>query len=234
MTPESFPLDRRANVVAGAVVATVVLLVGFGSGIGAVVTRQRASSASPAAAATTSAPAVQAGAVGGAAPKVAGRMRGVAGTASVAAPGAAAAAPITPGRRTSSTARAVAAPSPASACSGQLVVDAMAEPFLTHLGAAHLEESPGEQAADVLDLDQYVKTHTVLVEGMAGPAFDVGVASLDGLDPFMAHLGTAHLGESPGEQAADVLALDEYVKTHTVLVGSMAAPAADAATTAGC
>jgi len=35
--------------------------------------------------------------------------------------------------------------------------------------AAHLEASPGQQVADIADLDQYVKTHTVMVENMLAP-----------------------------------------------------------------
>ena len=42
--------------------------------------------------------------------------------------------------------------------------------FWTHLKAAHLETGPGQQAADALNLDQYVETHTVMVEDMLAPA----------------------------------------------------------------
>ena len=42
--------------------------------------------------------------------------------------------------------------------------------FLQHVYAAHLEASPGQQVADLIgDLDQYVKTHTVMVENMVAP-----------------------------------------------------------------
>ena len=33
----------------------------------------------------------------------------------------------------------------------------------------HLEASPGQQASDILNVSQYVKTHTVLVENMLAP-----------------------------------------------------------------
>ena len=41
--------------------------------------------------------------------------------------------------------------------------------FLQHVYAAHLEASPGQQVADIGDIDQYVKTHTVMVENMVTP-----------------------------------------------------------------
>jgi hypothetical protein len=43
-------------------------------------------------------------------------------------------------------------------------------PLVTHLDKAHLETSPGQQAADLLSVDQYVKTHTVLAEAIVAPA----------------------------------------------------------------
>lgn len=95
-----------------------------------------------------------------------------------------------------------------------------------HIQFAHLQTAPGQQAADLLSLDQYIKTHTVLAQNMAQPIFDgvVTDASAKSLDLLMAHIQNAHLQESPGQQAADILSLDQYVKTHTVLIGDMVAP----------
>ncbi len=56
----------------------------------------------------------------------------------------------------------------AARCGGDAVAGVL-EPFVAHLKKAHLEESPGQQAADLLDVDQYVKTHTVLVGDMVAP-----------------------------------------------------------------
>jgi plastocyanin len=42
-------------------------------------------------------------------------------------------------------------------------------PFWVHFEKAHLETSPGDQVAQALSLDQYVKTHTVLVEDILSP-----------------------------------------------------------------
>jgi len=105
----------------------------------------------------------------------------------------------------------------------------MAAPFVAHFDHGHLEESPGQQANDVLNVGQYVQTHTVLVEQMLAPALSVALAAPTGIDPFVAHFDHAHLEESPGQQASDLTNTDQYVKTHTVLIEQMLAPAADAA-----
>jgi len=52
------------------------------------------------------------------------------------------------------------------------IVYRMVEPFWMHFKAAHLETSPGDQAASALNVDQYTKTHTVLIENMAAPSMD--------------------------------------------------------------
>ncbi|MCW3041416.1 MAG: copper binding protein of plastocyanin/azurin family, partial [Solirubrobacterales bacterium] len=41
--------------------------------------------------------------------------------------------------------------------------------FMKHIDAGHLETSPEGQVKDILRADQYVKTHTVLVENMLAP-----------------------------------------------------------------
>jgi hypothetical protein len=126
-------------------------------------------------------------------------------------------------------------PPPAGSCSDETVVAAMADPFVTHVDHGHLEESPSQQAADITDPDQYVKTHTVLLEQMSTPAIALGLASFDGIDPFVTHVDHGHLEESPAQQTADILDVSQYVNTHTVLVEHMTAPATGQATgSAGC
>jgi len=49
--------------------------------------------------------------------------------------------------------------------------------FVTHVYHGHLSESPSQQAADILDPDQYVQTHTVLIENMTSPAAAVVTGS---------------------------------------------------------
>ena len=109
--------------------------------------------------------------------------------------------------------------------SGCAVKEALA-PFIAHLKAAHLEESLGQQVSDLLNLDQYIKTHTVLIENMLTPILngDADQTVKDVLTPFLAHLKAAHLDESLGQQVSDLLNVDQYVKTHTVLVENMLEP----------
>jgi plastocyanin len=68
----------------------------------------------------------------------------------------------TPGTMPGMTTTAAAGGS--SSCTNQDVVTAMVRPFIAHLDHAHLEESVGQQVTDLLNLNQYVLTHTVLLE----------------------------------------------------------------------
>jgi len=98
-------------------------------------------------------------------------------------------------------------------------------PLLQHLDTTHLGESPGQQAQDLLNVNQYVLTHTTLVENMLIPAWNGGNQILTGLlVPLLQHLDTTHLGESPGQQVNDLLNLDQYVLTHTTLIENMIIP----------
>jgi len=108
----------------------------------------------------------------------------------------------------------------ADSCAG---VQAAAETFLDHFYAAHLEESPGQQAADALDVDQYALTHTVMIANMIKPLVSGSDAALGA---FLDHFYAAHLEESPGQQAADLTDVDQYVETHTVLIEHLIAPLA--------
>jgi len=112
------------------------------------------------------------------------------------------------------------ASSSTDACAG---VQTAADTFLMHMNAAHLEASPGQQVADALAVDQYVKTHTVLIANMIKPLVS---GSDDALGVFLQHVYAAHLEASPGQQVADALAVDQYVKTHTVLIEHMLKPLA--------
>ena len=107
-----------------------------------------------------------------------------------------------------------------SACGG---LDASVNAFLQHFYAAHLETSPGQQAQDAQSVDQYTKTHTSLFENMLKPLIG-GAQSAE--DVFLQHLYAAHLETSPGQQAQDALAFDQYVKTHTVMIENMVKPLA--------
>ncbi|HEY2766097.1 MAG TPA: cupredoxin family copper-binding protein, partial [Pseudonocardiaceae bacterium] len=76
-------------------------------------------------------------------------------------------------------------------CAPSAALDALFQ----HIKAAHLQESPSQQAADLLSLDQYVKTHTVLAQNMLAPLLDgvVTNVSATSLDALWMHVKAAHL-----------------------------------------
>ena len=221
---------RTSAWVGGSLVGAVVLVLGFGSGVGTVVTRGHT-------AYQASGPVAQPGpgGVGVAVQPLAGdgrsaevhghpsgnemAMPAVLPTAPTTRPTAASVSGPSP---TAAAAAAVAAPTCAAR---QPMLTAMMAPLVDHLDKAHFETGPGQQVADLLSLDQYVKTHTALLESVLSPLLDVVMAVPQGLAPLVGHLDRAHLEASPGQQAADVLAVDQYVRTHTALVGDVAAPA---------
>jgi plastocyanin len=105
-------------------------------------------------------------------------------------------------------------------------------PILQHLYAAHLEESPGQQVQDALSLDSYIKMHTVWIESILKPAVNDGGTVLDStLSVLLAHINSAHLEESLGQQVTDLLNPDAYVKMHTVWAEHLLAPTTDFLTT---
>ena len=112
----------------------------------------------------------------------------------------------------------MAMPATSDVCTGlQTSVDV----FLQHLYAAHLETGVGQQVTDALNLDQYLKTHLVLVENMLKPLLG---GTQQTLDAFLQHVYSAHLETSVGQQVTDALNLDQYLKTHLVLVENMLKP----------
>ncbi|MFF4061435.1 cupredoxin family copper-binding protein [Streptomyces sp. NPDC001668] len=105
-------------------------------------------------------------------------------------------------------------------------------PILQHLYAAHLEESPGQQVQDALALDSYIKMHTVWIESILKPAVNDGSTVLDStLSVLLAHINSAHLEESLGQQVGDLLNPDAYVKMHTVWAEHLLTPTTDFLTT---
>jgi len=71
------------------------------------------------------------------------------------------------------------APPPAPVCQDS-ALSAFVTPFLAHLSAAHLQESPLQQVHDLLNTDQYVWIHTVLVDNMLAGLMPVLQDLLDG------------------------------------------------------
>ncbi|MEU5263920.1 cupredoxin family copper-binding protein [Amycolatopsis sp. NPDC021455] len=109
---------------------------------------------------------------------------------------------------------------------GSCVPKSVLQPIFDHIKSAHLETSPGQQVQDILNLDQYIKTHTVWLETVLAPAFDgsAGQVVTDTLAPIVAHIKSAHLEESLGQQVTDLLNLDQYIKTHTVWLENVLTP----------
>lgn len=112
------------------------------------------------------------------------------------------------------------------------VAKGVLQPIIDHIKAAHLETSPGQQVQDILNLDQYIKTHTVWLENVLAPVFDGSATQVvtDTLAPIIAHIKSAHLEESLGQQVSDLLNLDQYIKTHTVWLESVLTPLMNQAT----
>ncbi|WP_158881392.1 cupredoxin domain-containing protein [Amycolatopsis anabasis] len=109
---------------------------------------------------------------------------------------------------------------------GPCVPKAVLQPIIDHIKTAHLETSLGQQVQDILNLDQHLKTHTVWLETVLKPVFDGSVDKVlvDTLKPILDHIKTAHLETPLGQQVADLLNLDQYLKTHTVWLENVLTP----------
>ena len=121
-------------------------------------------------------------------------------------------------------------PPPPQGGTGTCLVSGVLTPLIQHIDSAHLGESPGQQVQDISNLNQYVLTHTTLIENMLNPLTNGGLMNvLNGvLTPLVAHIDSAHLGESPGQQAQDLLNVNQYVLTHTTLIENMLQPLSQA------
>jgi plastocyanin len=127
-----------------------------------------------------------------------------------------------------STSMSMPAPSGDGACEVSTAMQA----FVNHLNSGHLSESPEQQVQDLANFDQYVKTHTVLIENMLAPMTTGGGLSnllTSPLQTFFAHVNSGHLSESPEQQVKDLTDFNQYVKTHTVLIENMIKPLEDQA-----
>jgi plastocyanin len=120
------------------------------------------------------------------------------------------------------------APAPPASC----VPKAALQPFLDHVRAAHLQTSPLTQVTEILNTDQYVKTHTVMLDQMLVPIFNGSAdkAVQDALAPLIAHIKAAHLETSLFTQITELLNVDQYIKTHTVMLEQVLTPLLDQAT----
>jgi len=117
---------------------------------------------------------------------------------------------------------------PAPSGDGSCEVSHAMQAFVQHFNSGHLSESPEQQAQDIANFDQYVKTHTVLIENMFAPMTSGGgLANIlsSPVQTFLVHVNSGHLGESPMQQAQDIANFNQYVLTHTVLIENMLKPA---------
>jgi plastocyanin len=92
------------------------------------------------------------------------------------------------------------------------VADSLA-PFEQHVDAAHLERSPMQQAADIMNTDDYVLAHTVLVESMLAPLLGSGCAGSGQPAPSMPAHGQMP-APAPAAPAAPVAAAPAAVEIH--------------------
>jgi plastocyanin len=141
-------------------------------------------------------------------------------TASVVVTGSPTTTPVTTTPTTPTTSSSMPMPPTGnSACA----VSSGLQTLLTHINSAHLDESPGQQVNDILNLDQYVGNHLVLVqrilEPLTGGGLTTAISSL--LQTFLTHVNSAHLDESPGQQVNDILNVNTYIGNHLSLVQHM-------------
>ena len=124
----------------------------------------------------------------------------------------------TPGMPTSSSSMSMP-PTTNSTCA----VSSGLQTLLTHINSAHLDESPGQQVSDILNVDQYVGNHLVLVQKILQPLTGGGLTNaLSGLlQTLLTHVNSAHLDESPAQQVSDILDVNTYIGNHLSLVQRM-------------
>jgi amicyanin len=117
-------------------------------------------------------------------------------------------------------------PAPPPSGSSSCAVTYALQTLLTHINTAHLDESPGQQVSDILDLDTYIGNHLALVQRMFEPLTGGGLTSALStlLSTFTTHVDTAHLDESPAQQVKDILDVNTYIGNHLALVERMTQP----------
>jgi amicyanin len=107
---------------------------------------------------------------------------------------------------------------------GDCTSSAVADAFLGHIKGAHLETSPAQQVAEILEFDQWILTHTVWIESWLSALLESDATGKEMISKIWAHFDGAHLQVSPMDQVADILAFDQWVKSHTVWISSVLEP----------
>ena len=229
----------------GALVIGVVMVLGFGSGIGLTSGASTSSAGTPSAAPTgrnlgtvvQPLPAAGSAEAGGLSSS-ASSSSASGGSDGSPSGNSASAVPMSMGG-------ASASPAPAAATGGGAgtattigpkidgcvpALSAMLQPLVTHVEKGHLEEPLPQQVGDILDLGQYVSTHLALLAQVVTPLFTTVFTALTGLPPLVNHVEKGHLEEPLPQQVGDILNVGQYVTTHTVVVGQVVAPALGALT----
>ena len=126
---------------------------------------------------------------------------------------------------TTSTSSMPMPPPTTSSGDSTCAVSSALQTFLTHVNSAHLDESPGQQVNDILNVDSYIGNHLALVERMLAPLTSGGLSDALSslLSTFLTHVNSAHLDESPGQQVNDILNVNSYIGNHLALVQRMLA-----------
>jgi hypothetical protein len=95
--------------------------------------------------------------------------------------------------------------------------------FLQHMDVAHWNRSPAGQAADIAEVDSWLKSHEALFRmmfdpavGRSGPAYSAPAAG-----PFMQHMDAAHWNRSPGQQLEDISDFQNWLAGHAALIQAM-------------
>lgn len=102
-----------------------------------------------------------------------------------------------------------------SRCTG---LAAAQQSLLVHVYGGHLGESPSQQLADILNTDQYAQTHTALLGSVLAPVVS-GLTAAE--NTLLQHIYSGHLDESPSQQLADIVNVDQYAATHTALIATL-------------
>lgn len=112
------------------------------------------------------------------------------------------------------------------------VSDEMVGAFLAHVRGAHLAQSPSQQAAEILALDSWIRSHTVWLDTVLAPAIggDGETVIKEMISRFYAHVDGAHLQTAPSQQVSELLDMDSYLNLHTVWLSGVLEPMTDQAT----
>lgn len=106
---------------------------------------------------------------------------------------------------------------PGSSCTSAAFADA----FLGHIRASHLQQSPSQQVAAILDFDAWILHHTLWIDGFLTPLLASDATGKEMISVIWTHFDAHHLQESPGAQAGHILELDSWLESHTEWISTV-------------